>query len=390
MKKDKTEAEVDAELETAVKCLVTAASQGPLCVVVDEVSNDLSRKFTKFCNELLKNTPGLRLWAAGATRGDRPSRLTEVLMTEALRTPPAVTREVQQSAVIEGYETVPDYTAGVPVRVAKSGDAGAVRDVALMAGPDQVVAQQDDLVAKKVQLAVKQLDKAGDVMTHLVSDLQHPPRLLQMFDLSQAVDVPTHRRGHTLDPVIYRERDGLFRSCSVHHALSSDHAAVMCYLDAAKPPHRPVFQTLDILNRNLPLVFLCGPPEVPMTEPLRTPPAVTRHVQQSDAIRGINWVRDYTAGPTPPPSDGPAPRVLHHTGQGHSEGSPVDCVECGKNVASVLRELHVETLTGEKTSVDQFCQNYPKECWLNQIINKHQGYNRLFPAKIFAWAVGGG
>nr|KAG5692631.1 hypothetical protein BaRGS_003521 [Batillaria attramentaria] len=49
-----------------------------------------------------------------------------------------------------------------------------------------------------------------------------------------------------------------------------------------------------------------------------------------------------------------------------------------------------ETLTGEKTSVDQFCQNYPKECWLNQIINKHQGYNRLFPAKIFAWAVGGG
>nr|KAG5712484.1 hypothetical protein BaRGS_011458 [Batillaria attramentaria] len=54
-------------------------------------------------------------------------------------------------------------------------------------------------------------------------------------------------------------------------------------------------------------------------------------------------------------------------------------------------ETHfTETLTGEKTSVDQFCQNYPKECWLNQIINKHQGYNRLFPAKIFAWAVGGG
>ncbi|KAK7504048.1 hypothetical protein BaRGS_00004780 [Batillaria attramentaria] len=75
-------------------------------------------------------------------------------------------------------------------------------------------------------------------------------QLLQMFDLSQAVDVPTHRRGHTLDPVIYRERDGLFRSCSVHHALSSDHAAVMCYLDAAKPPHRPVFQTVRNL-RNL-------------------------------------------------------------------------------------------------------------------------------------------
>ncbi|KAK7497005.1 hypothetical protein BaRGS_00011741 [Batillaria attramentaria] len=69
-------------------------------------------------------------------------------------------------------------------------------------------------------------------------------QLLQMFDLSQAVDVPTHRRGHTLDPVIYRESDRLFRSFSVCHALSSDHTAVMCFLDAAKPPHRPVFQTV--------------------------------------------------------------------------------------------------------------------------------------------------
>ncbi|KAK7497044.1 hypothetical protein BaRGS_00011780, partial [Batillaria attramentaria] len=82
--------------------------------------------------------------------------------------------------------------------------------------------------------------------------------------------------------------------------------------------------------------------EVPMTEPLRTPPVVTRHVQQSDWIqKPNNHVRDYTTGPTPPPCDGPAPRVLYHTGQGHGEGSAVDCVECGKNVARVLRELHV-------------------------------------------------
>ncbi|KAK7484638.1 hypothetical protein BaRGS_00024164, partial [Batillaria attramentaria] len=98
----------------------------------------------------------------------------------------------------------------------------------------------------------RQLLITGDLNVHF--DCPSDPvtarvvQLLQMFDLSQAVDVPTHRRGHTLDPVIYRERDGLFRSCSVHHALSSDHAAVMCYLDAAKPPHRPVFQTVRNLR----------------------------------------------------------------------------------------------------------------------------------------------
>ena len=52
--------------------------------------------------------------------------------------------------------------------------------------------------------------------------------MLQSFRFSQAVSVPTHRCGHTLDLVVCREEDALLRSVSVCHSLSSDHLPVMC------------------------------------------------------------------------------------------------------------------------------------------------------------------
>ena len=68
--------------------------------------------------------------------------------------------------------------------------------------------------------------------------------MLQTFRFSQAVSVPTHRCGHTLDLVVHREEDSLLRSVSVCHSLSSDHLPVM---DISKPESRPVLRT----TRNL-------------------------------------------------------------------------------------------------------------------------------------------
>ena len=68
--------------------------------------------------------------------------------------------------------------------------------------------------------------------------------MLQSFRFSQAVSVPTHRCGHTLDLVVYREEDALLRSVSVCHSLSSDHLPVMCSLDMLKPEPRPVLRTV--------------------------------------------------------------------------------------------------------------------------------------------------
>ncbi|KAL8570302.1 hypothetical protein ACOMHN_011323 [Nucella lapillus] len=72
--------------------------------------------------------------------------------------------------------------------------------------------------------------------------------LLDMFSLSQAVNFPTHRDGHTIDWCVFREEELILRSVSRGPSLTSDHMPVMCYLDIAKPASTPVFQTVRNLR----------------------------------------------------------------------------------------------------------------------------------------------
>ena len=92
----------------------------------------------------------------------------------------------------------------------------------------------------------------GDLNVHFDRPDDHVTakvlQLLQTFYLSHTVDVPTHRCGHILDPIIFREGDGPLRSFSACHALSSDHTFVVCHIDGNKPPHHPVFQTTSYLR----------------------------------------------------------------------------------------------------------------------------------------------
>ncbi|KAK7483709.1 hypothetical protein BaRGS_00025030, partial [Batillaria attramentaria] len=58
-------------------------------------------KFDQFCQELLRHLANftLRLWAASVHHGLQPSeRLTKFTFSESLRTPPVVTRIVQDSS----------------------------------------------------------------------------------------------------------------------------------------------------------------------------------------------------------------------------------------------------------------------------------------------------
>ncbi|KAL8583337.1 hypothetical protein ACOMHN_057623 [Nucella lapillus] len=69
-----------------------------------------------------------------------------------------------------------------------------------------------------------------------------------MFSLSQAVNFPTHRDGHTIDWCVLREEELILRSVSRGPSMTSDHMPVMCYLDIAKPASTPVFQTVRNLR----------------------------------------------------------------------------------------------------------------------------------------------
>ena len=68
--------------------------------------------------------------------------------------------------------------------------------------------------------------------------------ILSTFDIAQGVLEPTHRRGHIIDWLLYRESGRLVRSCSVSHTVLSvnKQAPVLCLLEVTRPQRQPVFR----------------------------------------------------------------------------------------------------------------------------------------------------
>jgi hypothetical protein len=71
--------------------------------------------------------------------------------------------------------------------------------------------------------------------------------LLQIFNLEQHVNVPTHSSGHTLDLIITRKDETVINNLKVFDAIISDHFVLHCNLDLAKPCN----VKLDISYRKL-------------------------------------------------------------------------------------------------------------------------------------------
>ena len=87
--------------------------------------------------------------------------------------------------------------------------------------------------------------------------------------------------------------------------------------------------------------------ECTLTEPLRTPPTITREVRMCSSLGPGGPVLDYSPTVAPLPSEGFPARVLYHT-EDHDGAKPADCERCGALIAGVLKnELHVgKTVTG--------------------------------------------
>ena len=60
--------------------------------------------------------------------------------------------------------------------------------------------------------------------------------LLDTSNLQQHVTSSTHIAGHTLDLLTSNVTDDFVSSVSTHHDLPSDHAAVKCLTNIARPP----------------------------------------------------------------------------------------------------------------------------------------------------------
>ena len=85
------------------------------------------------------------------------------------------------------------------------------------------------------------------------------------------------------------------------------------------------------------------PPELQeevLTTPLRSAPSVLREVQPELDVWS-NEILGYSDSGLPAPGDGPSVIELHHDGYGHRGLYPVDCDQCGRDVADKLRSIGV-------------------------------------------------
>lgn len=83
---------------------------------------------------------------------------------------------------------------------------------------------------------------------------------------------------------------------------------------------------------------------VTMTTPLRSPPTVIKEVETAWEIIKLNLIDKYTAAYFTE-TEGPPVKFIEHGNDqpGHdTRQPPEECEKCGREVASVLRELQVE------------------------------------------------
>jgi len=68
--------------------------------------------------------------------------------------------------------------------------------------------------------------------------------ILNVFNLSQSVNQSTHKKGHILDWVIFRESDNVLLNSTISQDLSSDHFTVVSHLDVEIPKPCPMFRNI--------------------------------------------------------------------------------------------------------------------------------------------------
>ena len=121
--------------------------------------------------------------------------------------------------------------------------------------------------------------------------------------------------------------------------------SILCYSTEAL--HRLVSELTDRVTH---LFLWCAgvshidiPPELQeevLTTPLRSAPVIVREVQPALDVRS-RYIRDYSDSGLPAPGDGPSVIELEHRGDGHRGRHPVDCDQCGRDVADTLRRIGV-------------------------------------------------
>ncbi|KAK7106752.1 hypothetical protein V1264_017973 [Littorina saxatilis] len=169
--------------------------------------------------------------------------------------------------------------------------------------------------------------------------------------------------------VSYHQYDFLTREEDVEQAVTdlvacmkNGHLYVLldeAFFDSSQKPGPAHIRLVSQLAQRVPHLYLwCAtvynddiPPALQtqvFTVPLRSAPAVLREIQQG--VQGYDVVHDYSDSGVPAPGDGLSVIQLSHHGNAHTGRWPLDCAQCGQDIAAVLRRLGVGSIVANSPS----------------------------------------
>ncbi|XP_070203697.1 uncharacterized protein [Littorina saxatilis] len=172
----------------------------------------------------------------------------------------------------------------------------------------------------------------------------------------------------TQGSVSYHQYDFINREEDVEQAVTdlvacmkNGHLHVLldeAFFDSSDEPGPANIQLVSQLAQRVPHLYLwCAtvynddiPPALQtqvFTVPLRSAPAVLREIQP---VIEEYPVHDYSDSGVPAPGDGLSVIRLTHHGNAHTGRWPVDCAQCGQDIAAVLRRLGVGSIVANSPS----------------------------------------
>ncbi|XP_070178268.1 uncharacterized protein [Littorina saxatilis] len=166
------------DIDEAVDKLAACAQDGHLYVIVDEVDGS---EFKLFCEKLVSRVRSLHLWAAHIYHRFTPQHFTEFALAVPLRTPGAITREIQRSDFVGKFGQVRDYEQNVYPHT----DGPLIRDIRHQGPdhPDNVMPRDCEACGTQLASVLVELHVGGTAGTIKQTPVPGNPEPLQYRDV---------------------------------------------------------------------------------------------------------------------------------------------------------------------------------------------------------------
>ncbi|KAK7107741.1 hypothetical protein V1264_015606 [Littorina saxatilis] len=166
------------DMVKAVDELAACAQDGRLYVIVDEVDGS---GFKPFCDKMVSRVRSLHLWAAHIYHTFTPQHFTEFALAVPLRTPSAVTREIQRCDFIQKFGLVNKFEQNIYPHT----DGPLIRELRHQGPdhPDDVMPRDCEVCGTQLASVLMELHVGGSVQTTKQTSESESPEPLKYRDV---------------------------------------------------------------------------------------------------------------------------------------------------------------------------------------------------------------